>query len=61
VKSSDAMVQAGGTLAEVVPASTVLDLTGKVSPIVAEDAAVGQRAQVRVPARASPALRITAG
>jgi len=50
VKSPGAVIQPGATLAEVVPASTLLSLTVKVSPIDVQNVAVGQRAQVRFPA-----------
>jgi len=50
VKSPGAVIQPGATLAEVVPASTLLSLTAKVSPLDVQNVEVWQRAQVRFPA-----------
>src|SRR5215468_7946230 len=50
VKSPGAVIQPGATLAELVPPTTLLTLTAKVSPLDVQNVAVGQKAQIRFPA-----------
>ena len=59
VKSPGAVIQPGATLAELVPPTTLLSLTAKVSPLDVQNVAVGQKAQIRFPAfstRSTPPL-----
>jgi len=50
VKSPGAVIQPGATLADLVPPTTLLSLTAKVSPLDVQNVAVGQKAQIRFPA-----------
>jgi len=59
VKSPGAVIQPGATLAELVPPTTLLTLSAKVSPLDVQNVAVGQKAQIRFPAfstRSTPPL-----
>ena len=59
VKSPGAVIQPGATLAELVPPTTLLSLSAKVSSLDVQNVAVGQKAQIRFPAfstRSAPPL-----